>query len=150
MFLSVSSIRKQPTKRVTDLTQKKTMVRITPVYPEATDREEMKAEESEEAGVDPAAGGERGELRGRDYVEAVVVGVNVVAAQAGEVAVEHPDTEIFRHVRSNSLTFEFNDSMVVQELTALIILLRFSVLLLMCVSPTLSPSSSMIVGSFKN
>ena len=68
------------------------MVRITPV----------------EAGVAPAAaGGEREELRGGDDVEAVVVGVNVVAAEAGEVAVEHPDTEIFRHVRSNSLTFEF-------------------------------------------
>ena len=104
------------------------MVRITPVYPEATDREEMKEEEIEEAVVAPA-GGEREELRGGDAVEsAVVVGVNVVAAEAGEVAVEHPDTEIFRHVRSNSLTFEF---------------------LCKC-SPTLSYSSSMILWSFKN
>ena len=112
------------------------MVRITPV----------------EAGVAPAAArGEREELSGEDDVEAVVVGVNVVAAQAGEVAVEHPDAEIFRHVRSNSLTCEFNDSRVVQELTSLIIFLRFSVLLLMCeCSPTLSPASSMIVWSFMN
>ena len=69
----------------------------------------MKGEESEEAGVAPAAAAADVEAagRGREELRGGVVVVSVAAA--GEVAVGHPDKEIFRHVRATSLTIEFKD-----------------------------------------